>query len=420
MALRLAVLLLAAAALSPQQRQLNIDSFEHVWSTVRDKHWDPKLGGLDWQAIHDELRPKIEKAETMDEARGIMSDMLARLKETHFAIVPAAVYEDVGGSGGGGEGSPGIDVRVIEDHALVTSVEAGSPAAAKGVKPGWEIVRVDGKPLAPSLESIASRFRDSTLLHLMLSSSVLRRLTGPQAESVAVEFRDAENRRVSARLARAAPRGSVTTLGNLPPLHFWVESRRIEPEIGYVRFNAFFEPETLIRTVGNAVRECGDCRGFIVDVRGNPGGIGGLAMGLSGWFIDKPGRELGAMYMRGAKLKFVVFPQPAAFAGPLAVLVDGCSASTAEIFAGGLQDLKRARIFGTHTAGAALPSMFEKLPNGDGFQYAVANYISEGGRPLEGVGVTPDETAPLTRADLLAGRDNALDRALAWIHNQRN
>ena len=75
----------------------------------------------------------------------------------------------------------------------------------------------------------------------------------------------------------------------------------------------------------------------------------------------------------------------------LAILVDGCSASTSEIFAGGLQDVKRARVFGTHTAGAALPSVISKLPNGDGFQYAIANYISVGGKPLEGIGVTPDD-----------------------------
>ena len=49
-----------------------------------------------------------------------------------------------------------------------------------------------------------------------------------------------------------------------------------------------------------------------------------------------------------------------------------------------MKDVKRARIFGTRTAGAALPSVISKLPNGDGFQYAIANYISEGGKPLEG------------------------------------
>ena len=64
------------------------------------------------------------------------------------------------------------------------------------------------------------------------------------------------------------------------------------------------------------------------------------------------------------------------------------------------------------------PSAFiEKLPNGDGFQCAAANYISEGGKVLEGIGVTPDVEAPPTRELLLAGRDAALDAALDWIHS---
>jgi carboxyl-terminal processing protease len=83
-----------------------------------------------------------------------------------------------------------------------------------------------------------------------------------------------------------------------------------------------------------------------------------------------------------------------------------------------MQDLKRARIFGTRTAGAALPSFIEKLPNGDGFQCATANYISEGGKPLEGIGVTPDVEAPPSRELLLRGQDAAVESAIHWIHHK--
>jgi carboxyl-terminal processing protease len=85
----------------------------------------------------------------------------------------------------------------------------------------------------------------------------------------------------------------------------------------------------------------------------------------------------------------------------------------------GLKDLGRARIFGTRTAGAALLSLFDKLPDGDGFQYAIANYISEGGQQLEGLGVTPDVETPITREALLAGKDPALDAAVAWIESRK-
>ena len=66
-------------------RSKNVESFEVVWKTIRDKHFDPKLGGLDWQAVHDTLRPKVEAATTMKDARDLISDAIARLHQTHFA-----------------------------------------------------------------------------------------------------------------------------------------------------------------------------------------------------------------------------------------------------------------------------------------------------------------------------------------------
>jgi carboxyl-terminal processing protease len=143
-----------------------------------------------------------------------------------------------------------------------------------------------------------------------------------------------------------------------------------------------------------------------------------MAMGLAGWFVSKSGERLGTLYLRDSTLKFVIYPRAETFNGPLAILVDGSSASTSEILAGGMQDLGRARIFGSRTAGAALPSVIEMLPNGDGFQYPVANYISEGGKVLEGRGVTPDTLAAPTREALLRHQDTALDAAIEWIDRQ--
>jgi carboxyl-terminal processing protease len=417
-----ALLCIAAAAdryaLTPGERQLNVNSFEYVWKTVRDKHWDPKLGGLNWQAVHDELLPKMEKAGNMEKAREVMTSMLERLKQSHFNIVPADVYREME-SPGSRDGNPGIDVRVLDNKAIISSVDPGSPAARRGVKPGWQIVRVDGKDVLPGIRKIQEGFAKSTLLDLMLTRSVTSRLYGKSSKAVTLDMVDESDQSVGLELDRAKPRGSLATLGYLPPMYFWVEGRKIKPDIGYVRFDLFFEPETLIKTIEEVVKSCTGCSGFIIDLRGNPGGIGGLATGVAGWFIDKPDLSLGSMSTRDNTIKFAVFPRIDAFRGPLAVLVDGCSGSTSEILAGGMKDLKRARIFGTRTAGAALPSVFEKLANNDGFQYAVANYTSQGGKPLEGIGVIPDEEVRITRQQLLAGQDPPLDAAVTWIEKQK-
>ena len=140
-----------------------------------------------------------------------------------------------------------------------------------------------------------------------------------------------------------------------------------------------------------------------------------MAMGMAGWFIEEKGRRLGTMYLRDNELKMAVLPRPDIYHGPVAVLIDGLSASCSEIFAGGLKDLGRARIFGSTTAGAVLPSTIEMLPNQDGFQYAFANYRSEKGDVLEGVGVIPDVEVYQTREALLQGKDRVLETALQWI-----
>jgi carboxyl-terminal processing protease len=401
------------AQLTPQEKQLNIDSFEKVWTDVRDHHWEKNPGGLDWQAIHQEYFPKIQKADSMDAARDVMRDMLGRLHQTHFGIIPATVYGDVDIAGG--DGSPGIDLRVVGGQALVTRVDPGSPAEKAGVKLGWAVVTVNGKDLGPIIEKLKS---DSSMHELVLERVVAARLSGPVGGKLPVVFLDGAGRKVPLDLDLIQPRGNIAKFGNLPEQHVWFDAHKIDGA-EYVAFNMFLDLPRVMSGFADAVASCLKCDGLILDLRGNPGGIGGMAMGIAGFLVDKPDQKLGTMYMKGATMNFAVIPRQQAFKGPVAVLIDGSSASTSEILAGGLQDLKRARIFGTRSAAAALPSIIEKLPNGDGFQYAMANYISQGGKALEGNGVIPDQEVRLTRDALLAGHDPVVDAALQWIHSQR-
>ncbi len=408
------LILAALSAFGQARTQLDLDSFEKVWTTVRDKHWQTKPGGLDWQAIHDEYRPRVEKAASHDEAQAVMQEMLGRLKQSHFAIIPATVYS-VLDDDGEGPGTSGIDARVLDGHAVVTSVDPDSPAEKQGVRPGWQIERAHGIDLEPLIKQARS---NPAIHELQLTRAILARLSGPVGGMLDAVFLDGSGKTVNLSLGLTMPRGTLSAFGNLPAQYVWFESQRIG-QTEYVRFNMFLDLPRVMANFQQAVDKCKTCDGLIIDLRGNPGGIGGMAMGMAGFLVDKPNQRLGTMYLRDSTLKFVVNPRANVFSGPVAVLVDGCSASTSEIFAGGLKDLGRARVFGTRTAAAALPSAFERLPNGDGFQYAVANYISEGGQPLEGLGVTPDVVVELTRTALLGGHDEVVDAAMSWIRSQK-
>jgi carboxyl-terminal processing protease len=407
-----------ATDLTPAQRQLNVDSFEYAWKTIDKRMWEPMP--VDWQKVHDELRPKVEAARTMEQARAVMHDMIGRLKMTHFGIVPGDVYERLDASKGHGTGGdPGFDIRLVEGDATVVSVETGSPAYKSGIRPGWRIVKAGGADVKELIAKVRDALRESTVQDLLITRAVAAKFDGTPGGKVPAEFLDGANRAVKIDVELKEPRGGGASLGFLPTQHVWYESKRIG-NAGYIRFNMFLDPGRISTQFGDSVQSCMSCEGLIIDLRGNPGGLGAMSMGMAGWLISRPDVRLGVMKTKETEIRFAVFPRPEVFQGPVAILVDALTASTSEIFAGGLKDLGRARIFGSRSAGAALPSMFEKLPNGDGFQYAIANYVSEGGQPLEGIGVIPDQEVRLTRQALLAGHDPALESALGWIHGQNS
>ena len=408
----------ALAQLTPDQKQANLASFESVWTTIRDKHWERNPGGLDWEAIHREYRPKMEATASTEAGRAVMREMLSRLNQTHFAIFPAPVYQVLDATGGG-DGWPGFEVHVLNGRVIVT--DAGTPQSGGVMRPGdiklgWEVVQANGADFPPLVAQLQA---DPAIHELQLERAVAARLAGPVNAVRPMAFSDESNTRVTREVRLIPPRGEFSGFGNLPPQPVWFESKRLG-NTGYIRFNVFLDLVHLMQEFGDAVGHCARCDGLVIDLRGNPGGIGAMAMGMAGWLVSQQGQRLGTMYMRGATLNFAINPRAEAYGGPVAVLVDGSSASTSEIFAGGLKDLGRARIFGTRTAAAALPSVITRLPNGDGFQYAVANYISEGGKPLEGNGVIPDEEVKLTRETLLAGHDAVVDAALNWIRKQKD
>jgi carboxyl-terminal processing protease len=99
----------------------------------------------------------------------------------------------------------------------------------------------------------------------------------------------------------------------------------------------------------------------------------------------------------------------------MAILVDQMSASTSEIFATGMQRIGRARVFGERSAGMALPAVMDRLPSGDVFVHAVADFTDPDGHRIEGAGVVPDEVIPLSAGELSEGRDSALEAAMRWI-----
>jgi len=403
-----------------------LETFDAVWTIVRDTHFDPAFNGVDWEAARTEFRPKAAAASTPSELRAVLHAMLGRLGQSHFSVIPASAS---GGAEGAeaGAATPGFDIRIVDGDVLVTTVAAGSGAAAVGIRPGWKLLSVAGKPVTDLLKRL-DETPDERVRTLEAWRRLQLRMRGPHGSELSLVFEDGSGTEVPRTIARWQQSGQAVTVGNLPTMYVQVTTEeRTTPagrRAGVIGFNVWMA--AVDRPFQLAVDTYRDASGIVIDLRGNPGGLAAMMMGLAGHFF--PAREsLGVMKSRDNELKFTVNPRLVngrgerveIFGGPVAILVDGLSASASECFTGGMQSLGRVRVFGERTMGAALPSQFDKLPNGDVFIHATADFVTADGTRLEGRGVIPDQPVPLVRGDLLAGRDQALEAALVWIDSRQ-
>ncbi len=423
---RLAAAWIAVVALTgAAQAQVpkGIETFDAAWTIVRDSFYDPSMNGVDWNAVRAELRPQAAAARTNGELRTVVRDMIGRLGQSHFAVLASS--SDSPGAAGSADvsGDPGFDVRLVGGDLLVTRVDPRGGAAQAGVRTGWRLSAIGSTTIANLLgavpEDASDRLRNVEAWRLAET-----RLRGPVGLQVPVEFDDGSGRTITLPIARRPEPGGPVTIGNLPTMFVRVESAsRATPggrTAGVIGFNVWMP------AVDAKFQESIDCfrnaDGIVIDLRGNPGGLAAMLMGISGHFLDER-VALGTMRTRTSELRFTANPRlvnakgerVVPYGGPVAILVDAMSGSASECFTGGMQSLGRARVFGQISMGQALPALFDELPNGDVLIHAYGDFVTATGLRLEGRGVIPDQVVPLRREDLLAGRDATMEAALAWI-----
>jgi len=402
------LLLLACPPKHLGLRRVQLETFDYAWSRVEEAHYDEDMNGIDWDAVYEELRPQARKARTNAELRPVLVEMFSRLGDSHYGVMPRELAEGMPGPESVvGNGELDLDLRLVDGRVVV--VRSGQDQVGLG----WVLVRLGATDLSQWLvdrETLDERDIEFRLQHLVRNG-----LPGSLVEAT---FLDGEDAEVQVELAWRAKSGETASIGNLPT--FFVDIRSESLEEGQVQlyaFNGFFPPilppweELVARTKES------EAAGIIIDLRGNPGGVSGLSVGMASFLVAEKGHVLGTMTSRDSTFRFLVTPRPSKqrFEGPVAVLIDAMSASTSEILAGGLQGIGRARVFGETSAGMALPSTIETLPNGDLMQLVLADLVGPKGERIEGHGVTPDEPVPMTREALLAGTDPVVHAALSWI-----
>lgn len=400
-----------SSALSVEIKQ---QTFDKVWRTINERHFDPTFGGVDWKKVGETYEPKVMAAKTDAEFYALLQEMLGELHQSHFTVVPpwAQITPSVSG-----EGEIGIDLQMIEKDAVITRVNADSTAAKSGLKTGFVIQKIDGKTtaeiLAPLEEKLLTRKVTDAAKMLFRRRALLAVLSGKPATVVKVETLDAQNKVQTFEIERAPYTGEMSApMGNFPAQRVIFESKRLPGNIGYVRFNIWVTPH--MAKLRDAIRSMSDTKGLIIDLRGNPGGLGMMTTALASFLVNKQ-TSLGTSKSRKSESSFDVNPQENPFGGSIIILTDSGTGSASEVFAAGMQGIGRAKIVGEKSAGAVLPSVIEKLPAGATFLYAISDYKSPNKILIEGRGITPDVEVKLTRKSLLEGRDLQLEAAIKEI-----
>ncbi len=408
--------LLLAAVLSCQSKLdcLNQASFETVWQTVRDKHYDASFNGLDWNDVYERYSAQVSAAKNGSGFRSLINRMLFELDLSHLLVASKddlKVYLPTLFA----KGSIGVDVRLASRSLFVTSVDEGSPAALAGIKAGFEITRIDDisvgaiiseaekQPIPPFNER--SQKKNTTL-------RILSQLYGPPGTTVKLGCLDGQGNRY-ARSIKRANRGPGTNLSKThPPFFLEFESRNLDRGIGYIRFNHFAEP--IVEPFISALSEMRDAPGLVIDLRGNSGGYLRVLDSLAAHLLTEK-QVLYTVETRNAITERVIAPFENAYDGPIVILQDVLSTSCAELFSGSLQAISRAGIVGERTSGYLLIADWMKLPNGDSFMYTIGHPRTSDGTSIEGIGVKPDFEVEWSRASLLQEKDPQLAKAVSLL-----
>ena len=129
-----------------------LETFDAVWTKIRDSHFDASMNGVDWEAVRTELRPRAAAAKTAGELRASIREMLSRLGQSHFALIPSG--SDSGSASGDLSGTVGMDVRLVGRDFLVTRLDPRGSASAAGVRPGWRINGIGGEATPDILRAL--------------------------------------------------------------------------------------------------------------------------------------------------------------------------------------------------------------------------------------------------------------------------
>lgn len=354
--------------------------FANVIELIRDDYLEPE------KTDYDKM--------TYSALRGLLSSL-----DPHSQFLDPENYSMIRTETEGQFGGLGISVGMVDNQLTVNVPIQGGPAFRAGIMPGDRIIKVDGQGTQK----------------LTLSEAIRKMRGRPGAAISLTLYRPSENRTMEVSLVREMIQ--VPTLADVGLLPF---TQTGGEKVGYLRVTQFGEKTAgeFDQAIDRLERE--GATGLVVDLRDNPGGLVDAAVELVSRFVS-PGTLVVATEGRKAsagRMEYLAKPVSRKVRWPTVVLVNGNTASAAEIVAGALQDLGKAVIVGELTFGKGSVQTVQPVAASVAPAVAVrlttAHYTTPSRRKIHGVGIEPDITARMTSAEekaLYRKRNQGLQKA---------
>ena len=346
---------------------------DEVWQTVDREYVDGTFNHVNWQATRAELLS--QNYTSPQQAYDAIRVALKQLGDPYTRFLDPKQYQALNEQSIVGELS-GIGIQMAQNpktkQLIVVGTVANTPALKAGIKAGDQILAIDGKSTQGMKVEDASKLirgKAGTLIVLRIAR------VGQSNLDVKITRANIEVPKVSYTLKQE-------------------NSRRV----GYIRLDEFSaaSPVQMRRAIQDLKAKQAD--GFVLDLRGNPGGLLVASVEIARMWLDNGG-IVRTVNRIGAKEQLLA-NQTALTKKPVVVLVDGNSASASEILTGALKDNKRATIVGSQTFGKGLVQELHRLSDGSGLAVTIEHYFTPNGTDIHHKGITPDVKIDLTKAQM--------------------
>lgn len=305
---------------------------------------------------------------------GAISGMVSAIGDPYTAYLPVETNKEAKEDLGGAFEGVGIQLGYKDKRLAVISPLDGTPAAAAGVKPGDLILKItdEAKKIEMATDTISV-------------PEAVKLIRGPRGTKIKLTmFREGTEKPFELELVRDTILVKSVTLN-------WIDSET--KKTAWVKLNRFGdrtqeEWQEAINEITKVPKD--QYGGMVLDMRNNPGGYLEMAVYVAGEFL-KPGKIVVVQqYGDGSQIENKVERNGRLLTGPVSVVVNGGSASAAEILAGALQDYKRAKIVGVKSFGKGSVQQPEDFTDGSGVHVTVAKWLRPSGEWLDKKGITPD------------------------------